>query len=70
MSCPCPFWPGGLFSNFKTKLRWRWLGKLKQPDGGFRICEGGEEDVRLVFILLYSCSIVVDEHVEARIVPW
>lgn len=26
--------------------RWQWLGRLKQADGGFRVCEGGEEDVR------------------------
>lgn len=29
--------------------RWSWLGELKQPDGGFRMVVGGEEDVRLVF---------------------
>jgi protein farnesyltransferase subunit beta len=27
-------------------FRWQWLGRLKQADGGFRVCEGGEEDVR------------------------
>ena len=27
-------------------LRWRWLGELKQSDGGFRMSVGGEEDVR------------------------
>lgn len=26
--------------------RWQWLGRLKEADGGFRVCEGGEEDVR------------------------
>lgn len=26
--------------------RWRWLGELKQSDGGFRMSVGGEEDVR------------------------
>jgi protein farnesyltransferase subunit beta len=25
---------------------WRWLGSLKQADGGFRVAIGGEEDVR------------------------
>lgn len=25
---------------------WEWLGRLKCTDGGFRVCEGGEEDVR------------------------
>ena len=26
--------------------RWKWLGELKQSDGGFRMSVGGEEDVR------------------------
>lgn len=30
----------------KRKALWRWLGKLKQKDGGFQMAEGGEEDVR------------------------
>ncbi|KAL1842918.1 hypothetical protein VTJ49DRAFT_3706 [Mycothermus thermophilus] len=28
------------------KAMWRWLGRLKQPDGGFQVCLGGEEDIR------------------------
>jgi protein farnesyltransferase subunit beta len=28
------------------KAMWRWLGTIKQPDGGFQVCLGGEEDVR------------------------
>ncbi|KAM7207503.1 Terpenoid cyclases/protein prenyltransferase alpha-alpha toroid [Naviculisporaceae sp. PSN 640] len=28
------------------KALWRWLCSLKQPDGGFRVCVGGEEDIR------------------------
>ena len=27
-------------------FRWRWLGQVKQSDGGFRLCVAGEEDVR------------------------
>lgn len=27
---------------------WKWLGSLKQPDGGFQMAVGGEEDVRYV----------------------
>lgn len=30
------------------KALWRWLCSLKQPDGGFRVCVGGEEDIRYV----------------------
>lgn len=28
------------------KAMWRWLGALKQPDGGFQMSVGGEQDVR------------------------
>lgn len=28
------------------RAMWRWLGTLKQPDGGFRVTVDGEEDVR------------------------
>jgi protein farnesyltransferase subunit beta len=30
------------------KAMWKWLGTLKQPDGGFQMAVGGEEDVRYV----------------------
>ncbi|CZR57062.1 related to RAM1-protein farnesyltransferase, beta subunit [Phialocephala subalpina] len=32
------------------KAMWKWLGALKQPDGGFQMCVGGEEDVRGAYI--------------------
>jgi protein farnesyltransferase subunit beta len=28
------------------RAMWRWLGRLKQADGGFQMAVGGEEDVR------------------------
>lgn len=34
------------FALVDRKTMWQWLGNLKQSDGGFRVCEGGEEDVR------------------------
>lgn len=33
------------------KAMWRWLCSLKQPDGGFQVCLGGEEDIRYVWCL-------------------
>ena len=30
------------------KAMWKWLGYLKQPDGGFKMSVGGEEDVRYI----------------------
>lgn len=37
---------------------WRWLGRLKQADGGFRISEGGEEDVRGAYCALVVISLM------------
>ena len=28
------------------RAMWKWLGALKQPDGGFQVAVGGEEDIR------------------------
>ncbi|EYE99877.1 CAAX farnesyltransferase subunit beta RAM1 [Aspergillus ruber CBS 135680] len=37
---------------------WSWLGRLKQPDGGFRICENGEEDVRGAYCAMVVISLL------------
>lgn len=37
---------------------WHWLGRLKQPDGGFRVTEGGEEDVRGAYCALVAISLL------------
>ncbi|EHY58694.1 CAAX farnesyltransferase (FTase) subunit beta [Exophiala dermatitidis] len=37
---------------------WHWLGRLKRPDGGFQICEGGEEDVRGAYCALVVISLL------------
>ncbi|KAJ5129317.1 uncharacterized protein N7515_005356 [Penicillium bovifimosum] len=37
---------------------WQWLGRLKQPDGGFRVCEGGEEDVRGAYCAMTIISLL------------
>ncbi|EXJ90003.1 protein farnesyltransferase subunit beta [Capronia epimyces CBS 606.96] len=37
---------------------WQWLGRLKQPDGGFQISEGGEEDVRGAYCALVAISLL------------
>lgn len=34
------------FDLIDRKAMWKWLGALKQPDGGFQMAVGGEEDVR------------------------
>ena len=35
------------------KAMWHYLGRMKQKDGGFTMSDGGEEDVRLVFLSLF-----------------
>lgn len=37
---------------------WRWLSGLKQVDGGFTVCDGGEEDVRGVYCALTLISLL------------
>ena len=38
------------------KAMWKWLGALKQPDGGFQMSIGGEEDVR--YVLRHDYNII------------
>lgn len=37
---------------------WRWLCRMKQADGGFTMCEGGEEDVRGAFCAMVIASLL------------
>jgi protein farnesyltransferase subunit beta len=37
---------------------WNWLGRLKQPDGGFQVCEGGEEDTRGAYCAMVMISLL------------
>lgn len=37
---------------------WSWLGRLKQADGGFQICEGGEEDTRAAYCALLVIALL------------
>lgn len=34
------------FEVVDREAMWHWLCSLKQPDGGFQVCLGGEEDIR------------------------
>ncbi|KAI9717149.1 MAG: hypothetical protein M1812_004897 [Candelaria pacifica] len=40
------------------KMLWRWLGSLKQRDGGFQVCVGGEEDVRGAYCSMVMISLL------------
>ncbi|KAI9814630.1 MAG: CAAX farnesyltransferase (FTase) subunit beta [Pycnora praestabilis] len=41
-------------SLINRQSMWKWLGDVKQRDGGFQVCVGGEEDVRGAY-----CSMVI-----------
>lgn len=46
------------FSLIDRKAMWHWLSQLKQPDGGFCICEDGEEDVRASYCALVAITLL------------
>ncbi|KIX00949.1 uncharacterized protein Z518_10015 [Rhinocladiella mackenziei CBS 650.93] len=46
------------YSLIDREQMWHWLGRLKQVDGGFQICEGGEEDVRGAYCALIAVSLL------------
>ncbi len=46
------------YSLVDREKMWHWLGRLKQVDGGFQICEGGEEDVRGSYCALVAISLL------------
>ncbi|KAL1969552.1 hypothetical protein VTN77DRAFT_8990 [Rasamsonia byssochlamydoides] len=59
------------FELVDRKGMWKWLGELKQPDGGFQLCAGGEEDVRgaycaMVIISLLDLPLELPPDAEAR----
>ena len=37
---------------------WRWLGNVKQADGGFQMAVGGEEDVRGAYCAMVMISLL------------
>lgn len=52
--------------------RWQWLGRMKQKDGGFTVCEGGEKDIRgaycsMTMIALLNLPLELPEDSPARI---
>ncbi|KAF2104270.1 terpenoid cyclases/Protein prenyltransferase [Rhizodiscina lignyota] len=46
------------YETIDRRAMWRWLGRMKQPDGGFTVCEGAEEDVRGAFCAMVLCSLL------------
>ncbi|KAJ5959202.1 uncharacterized protein N7479_006352 [Penicillium vulpinum] len=46
------------FGLVDRNAMWQWIGRLKQTDGGFRVCEGGEEDVRGAYCAMTIISLL------------
>lgn len=46
------------YSLINRQQLWRWLGQLKQPSGGFQLCEGGEVDVRGAYCAMVVLSLL------------
>lgn len=52
------------------RAMWRWLCSLKQPDGGFQMALGGEEDVRYVHAVpLHHNTLLCSAAIKARSSP-
>lgn len=46
------------YDSINRKTMWQFLGRMKQADGGFTMCEGGEEDIRGAFCALVVLSLL------------
>lgn len=46
------------YSLIDRESMWKWLGRLKKPNGGFEVCEGGEEDVRGAYCAMVLISLL------------
>lgn len=46
------------YESINRKTMWHFLGRMKQADGGFTMCEGGEEDIRGAFCALVVLSLL------------
>jgi protein farnesyltransferase subunit beta len=46
------------YESINRKTLWQFVGRMKQADGGFTMCEGGEEDIRGAFCALVILSVI------------
>jgi protein farnesyltransferase subunit beta len=46
------------YESINRKTMWHFLGRMKQADGGFTMCEGGEEDIRGAFCAMVVISLL------------
>ncbi|KNG45906.1 CaaX farnesyltransferase beta subunit Ram1 [Stemphylium lycopersici] len=45
------------YKTINRKTLWHFLGRIKQADGGFTMCQGGEEDIRGAFCAMVILSL-------------
>lgn len=48
----------GALEAVDRKALWHWLGRMKQPSGGFRMAEGAEEDIRGAYCAMTLISLL------------
>ncbi|KAF1363073.1 terpenoid cyclases/Protein prenyltransferase [Lizonia empirigonia] len=46
------------YDSINRKTMWHFLGHMKQADGGFTMCQGGEEDIRGAFCAMVLLSLL------------
>lgn len=46
------------YDSINRKTMWHFLGRMKQADGGFTMCQGGEEDIRGAFCAMVLLSLL------------
>lgn len=46
------------YESINRRTMWHYLGRMKQPDGGFTLADGGEEDVRGAYCALVVMSLL------------
>ncbi|KAF2642577.1 CaaX farnesyltransferase beta subunit Ram1 [Massarina eburnea CBS 473.64] len=54
------------YESINRKNMWHYLGQMKQPDGGFTMAAGGEEDIRGAFCALVVMSLL---HIPLELPP-
>lgn len=46
------------YAFINRESMWKWMGRLKQSNGGFQVCEDGEEDVRGAYCAMVIMSLL------------
>lgn len=47
-----------VYNLVNRRALWKWLGQLKQSNGGFQVCEDGEEDTRGAYCAMQAITLL------------